>query len=266
MEELIPQVDTAQSISHQTLDDIIAEAKTSLHVDFDSSSDSEESESDSSTFTDSEINWDDAIEDLKTDVQCLIELDLIIRYPAPDFHKRYSSHGKKKMAPHWEPHLSYSDKIANRFPDAALSLVDWLARANWERFKKTNAIREENIAAAAVTGGEGPLLIGEAAVAADATGSARGAQTYVASGSKFHDSGLGDSIRAGGGYADTIMSYQAKGRESVRIPSLPQGAKEGKPFDCVACGRRLVITNNSTWKYVKPLPRLYIHASVLTHV
>lgn len=257
---MIPLVSGKNSISCQTLDDMTAEAKTALHVDLAGSSDGEDSdgedsESDSSSSSESSSSWDDILEDLATDVQCLIDLDQIIECPAPEAQKRGS--GKGRMAPDWEPHLSYSDKIANRFPDAAASLVDRLARANWERFQRTNAAREMNIAA--VKDEDQPAT--EAVVV---TGAIQRAQSHAETVSKFNDSGLGDSVRTGSTYADTVMSYQAQGRDSVRIPPLPEGAKQGKPFDCVACSRQLIITNNAAWKFVFALLKLWLshHANL----
>lgn len=240
MLELIPLIQSGSKkpIPHQALDDITAEAKTSLHVEFDGSSDSEESGSDSSVSSDQPSDWDEIMEDLATEVECLLVLDPIIRCPAPDIRTR-RIHGKGKTAVDWEPHLSYSDKISNRFPNAPGKLVDRMARANWERFLRTKAAREKNMAAA-----EEQATGAAAAVAA-------GVQlenSLTEPTSKFNDSGVGTSIHAGSGYAETMMSYQASGRESVRIPPLSEDAKQGKPFDCVACGRQLTITNNSAWK------------------
>lgn len=230
------------TIHHQTLDDITAEAKTSLHVDFDGSSDSDGSGSDSSTSSNQASDWDEILEDFATEVECLLVLDPIIRCPAPDIRRRRGNRGKEKMAIDWEPHLSYSDKITNRFPNAPAKLVDRLARANWQRFLKTKTAREENIAAADKERVAEPTI---AMLTPDAQ--LELALTELIS-SKFNDSGVGTSVRTGSTYADTIMSYQAQGRESVRVPPLPEGAKQGEPFDCVACGRQLRITNNSAWK------------------
>lgn len=232
-------------ISHQGLDDVTTEAKTSLHVDFDGSSDSEDSGSESSSSSDRANDWDEIQEDLATEVECLLVLDPIIRCPAPDIRKRRGNHGKEKIAIDWQPHQSYSDKITNRFPDAAAELVDRLARANWERFLKTKTAREENIAAAEEDAKAAEVAV--AVVGAEVGVQLEHALTDPVS-SKFNDSGVGSSIRTDTSYAETIMSYQAQGRESVRVPPLPEGARQGKPFDCVACGRQLRIKNNSAWK------------------
>lgn len=246
---VIPLVTSGKkSIIHQTLDDITAEAKTVLHIDLEGSSDGEDSESDLSFESQSDDGWDDILEDLATDVQCLIDLDSLIQCPAPEIKERRGGRGKAKVAPDWEPYRPYSDMIAHRFPEAAVSLVDRLARANWERFQRTNAVREENIAAAAA----GQAQATAAAVAAAVIVSGTRAQSSAATVSKFNDSGLGDSVRTGSTYADTVMSYRAQGQESVRVPPLPDGAKQGEPFNCIACSQQVTITNNSAWKSATP--------------
>ena len=44
------------------------------------------------------------------------------------------------------------------------------------------------------------------------------------------------------------MSYGHSDSQSIYIPPLPEGAKEGVPFECLACGHQQVITNSSAWK------------------
>jgi len=56
-------------------------------------------------------------------------------------------------------------------------------------------------------------------------------------GTKFHDSALGTSITTPSLYAETVMSYRQDKSSSVRIPVLPEGARDGKEFECVAFGK-----------------------------
>jgi hypothetical protein len=138
------------------------------------------------------------------------------------------------MGPDWEPYRPYSDKIAHRFPEAAASLVDRLARANWEGFQRTHAVRKQNMAAAVAAASA--VVVPENA-----------AQSSAAIVSKFNDSGPDDAVRTGSAYVDTVMSYRAQGQEPARIPLLPERAKQGEP-----CSQQLIITSNSAWKFVTP--------------
>ncbi|KFA79353.1 hypothetical protein S40288_03570 [Stachybotrys chartarum IBT 40288] len=214
-------------VSYSGLVSITTDARKEVLQDADGDSD-DESASDSSSvlFLD---DWSEIAEDLSTDVQCLLDLDPIIDCPAPD--QEQSNTTRERGMLQWQPHISYSDKIKNRFPKAEADLVERFAQANWERFLRTKASRESCLAAQKCVEKEveigGPL---------------------TEPGSKFHDSGLGTTAYSGTSYAETVMSYRANGRDSIRIPPLPDGAKEGKQFDCLACGRRLVIKSNSAWK------------------
>lgn len=217
------------------------EAKTGLHEGYDDSSGDEDGGSDTSDCTETSSDWEEIAEDISTDVQCLLDLDPIIQAPAPDVIKNDGDKQFEKSAVQWKPHLSYSDKIANRFPHAEAGLVDRFARANWDRFLMTKAARDRHLLESQEEGnneGTDEIAIGVVAAARSQT------EPY----SKFHDSGVGTSIRTGSVYAETLMSYRSKGRESVRIPPLPEGAKQGKPFDCVACARQMSCSSNTAWK------------------
>ena len=56
--------------------------------------------------------------------------------------------------------------------------------------------------------------------------------------------GLGHAMSA---YAETVMSYAA-GDRTVKIPPLSSGAKQGKPFDCIVCGKKVKFTSSRMWK------------------
>ncbi|KAK3290852.1 uncharacterized protein B0H64DRAFT_446673 [Chaetomium fimeti] len=214
---------------YRALSSTAAEAMTSMHEGYQDGSDTDNSDSDSSIPFSSD--WDELAEDIWTDVQCLLDLDALIKSPAPDIVQ--VSRDNQKASVEWKPHVVYTDRIRARFPRADPSLADRLGRANWERFLKGNADREKN-----EKGGFESSGIDAAGTIADCTEPV----------SKFHDSGLGTSINTGSAYAETVMSYRREGGQSVQIPPLPKEAKQGKPFECVACGRKLVITDSSAWK------------------
>lgn len=185
------------------------------HVADDSSSDSE---SEYST-----VDVHELAEDLKTDVDCLIELDQMIRDPATDPEPEMTEADVSLSS--WAPHHVFAHKIEHRFPGADAKLFSLLGMINYQRYLRCQAERDRNQVHA-----EQP----EQAV-------------EVTMGSKFHDSGLGSSLNPTSSYAETIMSYR-DGNRSIRIPPLPEEAKRGKSFPCVACGRPVIITINSQWK------------------
>ncbi|RYP65226.1 hypothetical protein DL770_009053 [Monosporascus sp. CRB-9-2] len=237
-DRLIPLLDLSDEMfgAYSVLRLVTAEAKTTMHEGYDDASESAESDSDASALESSD--WGEIAEDLWTDTQCLLDLDPLIKSPVPDPVK--PSEDKEQGTTHLKPYFAYSGRISYRFPKAGASLVDRLARANWLRFLKSKDIRDINKAARQELAPEQTVINIE-----QGTRTAPHGTELV---SKFHDSGRGTSIHAGSAYAETVMSYRQKGRESVRVPCLPEEAKRGKPFDCVACGRKLFITNNSAWK------------------
>ena len=203
-----------------------------MHEGYRDSSDNDDSDSDSSSVS-SSSDWDDMAQDLWVDVQCLLDLDAMITCPAPDMAEL--STDKKKLPEIWDPHVSFRDRIKFRFPNADPSLVERLARANWERFLKGKDDRERNQRAEEVA--KKPVMERAGTVA-----------HLTEPLSKFHDSGLGTSINTGSAYAETVMTYRREGGTSVRIPPLPEEAKQGKPFECIACGGKVVIKNSREWK------------------
>ncbi|KAL6362578.1 hypothetical protein LRP88_03869 [Fusarium phalaenopsidis] len=185
------------------------------HVADDSSSDS------TSEYSTADVH--ELAEDLKTDVDCLIELDQMIRDPATDPEPETVEADVSLSS--WAPHQVFANKIEHRFPGADSKLFSSLGMINYQRYLRCQTERNRNQVHA-----EQP----EQAV-------------QVTTGSKFHDSGLGSSLNPASSYAETIMSYR-DGNRSVRIPPLPEEAKGGEAFPCVACGSSVIITTNSQWK------------------
>lgn len=131
------------------------------------------------------------------------------------------------------PHQFYSNCIREKFPKAAEGLIEYLGKANLDRYRYIRAQKESaNLVEEAV-------VVKEAALQRD-----RGAPT-------FHDSGIGTSLQKSA-YAPTMVSSLASteaGGES-KYPPLPEGAKDGVPFECDGCGRQVVITTRRLWRSV----------------
>lgn len=183
----------------------------------------------------SDAGPDDSIaevaEDLRTDAQCLMDLDPLFRDPVLDL----ASHKQKQHleAIDWTPETIFCDKVQQRFPKATTTLVERLGKANWARFLRCQEQRHSTETAS--------LTQTNAAVD-------KGEEGTVAASSKYHDSGLGTSLPTASSYAETVMTYGAGSGQKVRIPPLSDEAKQGTPFPCLACGRSVRITNNSSWK------------------
>ncbi|KAF5575530.1 ankyrin repeat [Fusarium pseudocircinatum] len=190
-----------------------AEASYLIHDDTDSSSDSSSDGSLGSKVDDmSEI-----IQDLRTDVECLVELDPLVRNPVPDTSSQKQKHLETSD---WVPQQAFCDKVEQRFPGADKSLILRLGEANWLRYRSCQELR-----------------LAEEEFAKELQPESKEDHKTVA-GSRFHDSGLGTSLPTMSSYAETVMTYSGSDGQRTRIPRLSEEAKQGKRFPCVACGRR----------------------------
>jgi hypothetical protein len=204
--------------SRQRLKDVLEEA----HGDLDHDASSSDSGSDYGFDSLNEIG-----KDLETDTTCLMALDALFQSVASDSSDEKAAFADKVQT--WLPHNVYKDKIQTRFPQAESSLVLRLSKASYDRYLRCQGERQ-NQTAEVDDVDILPLTRSEA------------------SSSKFHDSGLGTSIPSSASIAETVMSYQAGGGRSVRVPPLSKEAKEGQPFECLSCGKLLSIRHNSAWK------------------
>ncbi|KAK0644629.1 hypothetical protein B0T16DRAFT_460662 [Cercophora newfieldiana] len=168
----------------------------------------------------------EVLEDLKIDAQCLMDLDPLFMNPALDLPVAKQT---AAQTVDWAPEKAYCEKVRQRFPRASELLVSQLGEANWARYLRLQSQRNTT---------EEPAQHGDQEL-----------ESGTIAASKFHDSGIGTSLPAESSYAETVMTYTAwAGGSKIRIPPLPEAAKRGDPFDCVACGRSIRAKNSSAWK------------------
>lgn len=242
---LLPLLSKKQGLSSpiavECLTGVTMEARTSLHEGYDDTSEDDGSESDFSEPSEMCSDWEELIEDIATDVQCLLDLDPLIEAPAPDITKRQTKQHTETRAAKWELFHVFSGNISQKFPKADIGLVDRLAKAHLDRILMTQIERAKHFQEAEQEKNQD-----------DAKGVATGAITAdpppTELGSKFHDSGIGTSAGTGSKYAATVISFSSKGLESMDIPPLPEGAAEGKPFECVVCARPVVCRDIRLWR------------------
>lgn len=171
-------------------------------------------------------NLKEVLEDLKVDAQCLMDLDPLFKNPALDL-----SLTKQKVVEtiEWAPEKVYCEKVQQRFPQASSSLVLRLGEANWAcylRLQNQRNARDEPTESAS-----------------------QNVDTGTIAGSKFHDSGIGTSLPTATSYAETVMTYTAEtDGQKIRIPPLPEDAKRGESFECIACARFIRVRSTRSWK------------------
>ncbi|KAF5493543.1 hypothetical protein CGCF413_v010096 [Colletotrichum fructicola] len=202
---LIPSVcapDEDAQLRTDLLACLVSEAKDTLQ-DIYQISESEGSDSESSSESVSD-DWDQIVSDMRTDVECLIDLEPLIKCPFIDSRKASSHQTQTTETPQWTPLKLYSDRIANRFPVAQAELVERLARANWDRFQRIQLEKERNI-----------VNRDDERVAQEAD-----LTTPTETGSAFQDSGLGTSLRTGS---------RSKERDTFLLPGMwTAGKNQGR--------------------------------------
>ncbi|KAH6618468.1 hypothetical protein C7974DRAFT_474316 [Boeremia exigua] len=191
------------------------------HKDDISDSDNESSNSDD----DAKNNIRDLVKRVRTYTDSLIDLSTALDCPAlePEPKDRPNLVTLEQRS----AQDYHTDLIKCKFPQAEKHLLQSLGRTSWSRYQRMQQEREASMLAQSSC-----------------------SKSQVA-GSEFQDSGIGTSLpRDNSTYAETIISFMTSVSEGkrVNIPSLPAEAKEGLPFECTACARRVQITNNRDWR------------------
>ncbi|KAK4233258.1 hypothetical protein C8A03DRAFT_19629, partial [Achaetomium macrosporum] len=189
-------------------------------------SDSDDSEEDGDSETGSVTNYDshaveDIVEDLKTDIQCLVDLGPRFKEPVRDRTDKEEAAAPPQETS-WDPAEYLTARILLRFPEADPVFARILGQANWDRAQRLYSAKEMNTQSA-------EKQVVEAEPASRAPG------TVLES--AFHDSGLGTSIPTAS-YAETVLSYYGTNGNSIRIPPIPTTGRQGKSFECPICGCR----------------------------
>jgi hypothetical protein len=132
----------------------------------------------------------------------------------------------------------YVLQVHDKFRSAAISLVERLGEANWQRH-----VRIRQYMASGVQD--------------DAPDDLRiGARSAFFPASKFHDSALGSSNPTNSSFAPTVASHSSfvsslaeKEGYRARVPSMPTEVARGLSFTCFICKRTLTkIKNRVDWK------------------
>jgi hypothetical protein len=218
--------------------DLVQSATFMMHSTNVEDSDSD-SESDSSSAS-GEYRIEDTIEDLKTDIQCLVDLGPRFKEPIRD-RALIEEVALPSQAAIWDPAEYLASRIRHRYPNSDAGFAGILGQTNWDRAQELYALKEANTRKVQRPAAKPELEPGlpRSVVASD-----------------FHDSGLGTSVATPSSYAETVLSYHGTNGGAVKIPQIPSEGLMGKPFPCDICGHmcQLPVANwKSFWKYGAPL-------------
>lgn len=163
-------------------------------------------------------------------IECLGDIGASLSCPAPDDlgDEETNSLGlEQRSAADY-----HTDRLRAKFPSAEIDLLECLGRSSWDRYQRMQHERELNTQRQDIT-----------------IPGSKSRAVY----SEFQDSGLGTSIPAGASsYAATVVSLMSSvaGGKRVEIPPLSAEAKLGEPFECIACGKLIRLTNDRHWRSV----------------
>ncbi|KAI9689808.1 MAG: hypothetical protein M1822_009690 [Bathelium mastoideum] len=219
------------------LDDALEETSFGVALDEEDSSDSEdETLVRNGSHHHSAEDLNDLIEDLDTDVQCLVELSPALQSPAREGGGELVAIANAGVNPTITEHRPFTELIRSTFPKADLDLAERLGQLNWERWLRLQEQRRSN-----EEEGYHEILQLDAET--------------VAPSSKFHDSGVGASLPATTSYAPSltaniapsVISSILEGNRPT-MPPLPKSAERGDPFTCPACSRLVRVSTKELWK------------------
>ncbi|KAK7958631.1 hypothetical protein PG988_013479 [Apiospora saccharicola] len=242
--QFVPQ-EHRHRLTSKVTDITLAADKIKFLIEHD---DNRDSDSDGSSDNSSQAEADDLdeiAEDLLTDTQCLMDLGSRFQEEHVGPVNVEAAVSAAQLVT-WDPSMNFVDRVRWRYPQCETSVAERLGKANWARVLRHRETVSEN------TQQELTLL------SSTNPTPAKPAPSQVAP-TAFHDSALGSSVpsvpmgilgldNAVPEYAETMVSYRAGQGDSVRVPPLPDGARQGKPFSCVGCGMNVTMKTKSAWK------------------
>lgn len=166
---------------------------------------------------------DDIVEDIKTDVECLMDLDPLLQTPIDDLGGDGAC--PLSMLNSQLTFQFYASRVSAQLPRANISLVNKLSKANWDRFMRLEAERSSHV-----------RLLPEYDCI----------ETSMAP-SKIQDLVPETLVPDTTVHAACLSSSTADGGYS-RIPPLSEEAKNGILFACDACGKKIRLCGVKSWR------------------
>jgi len=227
--ELLPQLLAPQiigtAIDREHITRLVEQSKFSNRDPDDEQDGSSSSGSDSSDNDKETPSIQQVFARLRNDIRCLTDMSSLIDSLALELEKKESITPVLTISDIL-PHQYYSNCIRERFPEAPVELIDYFGKVTFERYQKLLQQR---------------LHIEQ---------QQEGLEVLEVTSSKKDDSGYG-SLPTTSSYAPTLassaVSSLAEGMRS-KYPPLPDGASEGKPFECLACGRQIRASHKHEWR------------------
>ncbi|PWY87811.1 hypothetical protein BO94DRAFT_585295 [Aspergillus sclerotioniger CBS 115572] len=165
---------------------------------------------------DDEDSLDEIIADLNTDVDCLLDLDLLDESPADELRSNYVSGQRGAYI---------QDTIAcieQMFPNADPELVRYLSQCDLKRCMRVQAEREKNLRLSNLVQSGHEVVIGE--------------KRY-----RMRPETLSENIPR-----SSLDDYSSD--KLLEMLLLPEDGREGRLFQCMVCTVQVVIKEQVPWK------------------
>jgi hypothetical protein len=232
LREMIPPEECAAAHKTNRVPELIEQSASIENERDESSSDSSDG-ADSSDFPENDQSLDSVLASLRREVRCLNDLNASLKSPALN-HENNGDVVDVLELKDVAPHLSYTSSIRENFPNASLELTESLGECNFRRYQHLLELRIKGEVE------REPLDLVEAVNERPATTEKSGND----------DSGYG-TLRPPTVYAPSAASSRLTSLmpgEHSRYPPLPEAARSGTAFDCLACGRDITAKDTRQWR------------------
>lgn len=189
-----------------------------------------ESEDDDSSIRLEPISIELVIRKIRTYTECLQDIGQSLDHPALDNSDDEETPFSKIDLCSTEDY--HAERLRAKFPTAEMNMLQCLGRMSWHRYQRVQKGRKRNAQRQNVV-----VLDGKSS----------------AVNTEFVDSGLDTSLPAAASshaaIKKSIMASVNDGKQ-IHIPPLSAEAKDGHPFECVACGDLVCYTKDHDWRSV----------------
>lgn len=199
----------------------------------------------------SEGDFAEGVEDISSFTDCLMDLAPALEHPALDIEFKKAALNVVAFQVSSAMAANYCRKIQDRFPDLDIRIVERLGEANQNRSKRLR----ESIAANEATAEdpEDETLFSRNGGKQTETSKSTYVSESIFSTDENPEFGISKEEYDDGAsqttFATFSTAFSTTGRGMPRIPPLPEYARSGKPFKCVACGQVLhSVRNRRVWK------------------
>jgi hypothetical protein len=213
----------------------------------------------SNAFSDSEgseCDFSEGIEDIASYTDCLMDLGPALEHPAMDIKFENDVFKPETFQVSSTMAANYCRKIRDRFPSLDIKVVEKLGEANQKRSQRlqesfldsevgsTKTIEDPEDVSEPLFSRSGGKCTTETIKSTFVSDSIFSTDRNVGVSKEEHDEVASQTT-----FATFSTAFSSLGQGIPRVPSLPQSARSGVPFKCLACGKLLKnIRNRRAWK------------------